>query len=84
MTRPTVLALCASLVLLVAPPQRFARAAEDDAFSDSVQEEDRLICQHVQKALQTGVYEPGRYCPAQEAALWQWHNYLRGIYANAA
>ena len=31
MTRPTVLALCASLVLLVAPPQRFARAAEDDA-----------------------------------------------------
>lgn len=64
-------------------PGNEARAAEDDAFSDSVQEEDRLICQHVQKALETSVYQPGRYCPAQEAALWQWHNHLRGIYANA-
>ncbi|MAL10979.1 MAG: (2Fe-2S)-binding protein [Maricaulis sp.] len=64
-------------------PGNEARAAEDDAFSDSVQEEDRLICQRVQKALETGVYTPGRYCPAQEAALWQWHDYLRGIYADA-
>jgi choline monooxygenase len=57
------------------------RAGEDDAFSDEVQEEDRRICEHVQKALASGAYEAGRLAPAHEAGLWAWHGLLREAYA---
>ncbi|OLF71358.1 (2Fe-2S)-binding protein [Maricaulis sp. W15] len=57
------------------------RAEADDAFSDSVQDEDRMICEHVQKGLASGAYQPGRLSPDQEAGVWHWHNLLRDAYA---
>jgi len=59
------------------------RASEDDRFSDEVQEEDRLICEHVQKGLGCGHYEAGRLSPDQEAGVWHWQNLLREVYAAA-
>jgi choline monooxygenase len=59
------------------------RAAEDLRFSDIVQEEDRTICEHVQKALASGAYTPGRLSPKREAGVWHWQNILRDIYQAA-
>lgn len=60
------------------------RAKEDFKFSDQVQEEDRSICEHVQKGLTSGVYRPGRLSPAREAGVWHWQNLLREQYAQIA
>tara|TARA_R110002073_G_scaffold18859_5_gene69639 strand:+ start:5293 stop:6369 length:1077 start_codon:yes stop_codon:yes gene_type:complete len=60
-----------------------SRAAEDDAFSDTVQAEDRTICEHVQRGLASGAYSPGRLSPSQEAALWHWQNYVRAAHSRA-
>lgn len=59
------------------------RADEDDRFSDGVQDEDRMICEHVQKGLASGHYQPGRLSPDQEAGVWHWQNLLREVYAAA-
>ena len=64
-------------------PGEERRAEEDDVFSDQVQDEDRMICEHVQAALASGAYEPGRISPQHEKGLWAWHEILRGIYAGA-
>jgi choline monooxygenase len=53
------------------------RAGPDDAFSTEVQDEDAMICERVQKGLASGAYTPGRLSPAQESALWHFHNLLR-------
>jgi len=58
-----------------------SRAKEDDKFSDQVQEEDRLICEHVQRGLTSGAYKPGRLSPSQEAGVWHFQNRLRKDYA---
>lgn len=60
-----------------------SRADADDRFSDEVQDEDRLICEHVQKGLGSGRYTPGRLSPSQEAGVWHWHNLLREVYAGS-
>lgn len=62
-------------------PGAEGRASEDLRFSDQVQEEDRLICEHVQKGLASGVYKPGRLSPSREAGVWHWQNLLREAYA---
>jgi choline monooxygenase len=62
-------------------PGAESAAETDDQFSDGVQEEDRLICEHVQKGLVSGVYTPGRLSPDQEAGVWHWQNLLREVYA---
>ncbi|WP_323760512.1 aromatic ring-hydroxylating oxygenase subunit alpha [Maricaulis sp.] len=62
-------------------PGEADRAEADDAFSDRVQDEDRMICEHVQKGLASGAYQPGRLSPDQEAGVWHWHNLLRDAYA---
>ncbi|NNC73044.1 MAG: Rieske 2Fe-2S domain-containing protein [Sphingomonadaceae bacterium] len=59
------------------------RLAEDIAFSDSVQEEDRTICEHVQKALVSGCYEAGRLSPKREAGVWHWQQLLAAAYDEA-
>ena len=61
-------------------PGAEGRAEEDLRFSDLVQEEDRTICEHVQKGLVSGVYRPGRLCPAREGGVWHWQNLLRHAY----
>lgn len=60
-----------------------ARAEKDAAFSALVQEEDRLICEAVQKNLVTGAYVPGRLSPGREGAVWHFQNLLRADYARA-
>lgn len=61
-------------------PGEEARAEEDDVFSSEVQDEDAMICERVQKGLASGAYSPGRLSPAQESALWHFHNLLRRAY----
>lgn len=63
--------------------EALARAAEDNAFSDEIQEEDRIVCEAVQTRLASGAYEPGRLSPAREAGVWHFHNLLRGDYRRA-
>lgn len=60
-----------------------SRADADDRFSDEVQDEDRMICEHVQKGLGSGRYQPGRLSPSQESGVWHWHNLLRQVYAGS-
>jgi len=57
------------------------RLDEDVRFSEEIQEEDRQICERVQKALASGYYTPGRLSPDKEAAVWQWQERLRSQYA---
>lgn len=56
------------------------RAEEDRVFSEAVQEEDRTICEHVQKGLTSGVYRPGRLSPKRESGVWHFQNILRREY----
>jgi choline monooxygenase len=53
------------------------RRARDEAFSDEVQEEDRLICEQVQLGLASGSYLPGRLNPARESAVHHFQELLR-------
>lgn len=64
-------------------PETRARVATDAAFSAAVQEEDRIICETVQKNLVSGAYRPGRLCPKREGAVWHFQNLLRASYAKA-
>ncbi|PIW30070.1 MAG: (2Fe-2S)-binding protein [Rhodobacterales bacterium CG15_BIG_FIL_POST_REV_8_21_14_020_59_13] len=61
-------------------PGEEARAEADDAFSTEVQAEDAMICGRVQQGLASGAYTPGRLSPAQEPAVWHFHNLLRRAY----
>ncbi len=61
-------------------PEQVHRAADDARFSDQVQEEDRRICEHVQKSYASSMYKPGRLSPESESAVWHWHNLLRDAY----
>lgn len=56
------------------------RMEEDIAFSDTVQDEDRAICEQVQRGLASGFYEPGRLSPKRESGVWHWHELLRRAY----
>jgi len=64
-------------------PGEEAKADRDDAFSEEVQGEDRMICERVQKGLESGAYTPGRLSPSQESAVWHFQNLLRRAYAAA-
>jgi choline monooxygenase len=46
------------------------------AFSDTVQEEDRQICEAVQRNLRSRVYDRGRYAPRQEQGVHHFHALL--------
>lgn len=58
-----------------------ARAEKDAEFSALVQDEDRRICEAVQKTLASGSYVPGRLSPAREGAVWHFQNLLRADFA---
>lgn len=58
-----------------------SRRDKDLRFSDQVQEEDRTVCEHIQKAMMSGAYSPARLSPKREANVWHWHNLLREAYA---
>jgi choline monooxygenase len=61
-------------------PAAAARRQADEAFSDAVQEEDRMICEQVQRGLASGSYVPGRLSPRREAAVHHFHEMLRAAY----
>jgi choline monooxygenase len=46
------------------------------AFSDTVQDEDREICEVVQRNLRSRVYDRGRYAPGQEQGVHHFHALL--------
>ena len=46
------------------------------AFSDKVQDEDREICEVVQRNLGSRVYDRGRYAPRQEQGVHHFHALL--------
>ena len=56
--------------------------AADMAFSDHVQREDQLICEQVQRGLESRGYERGRYSVEMEQAVWRFHSLLRQAYAS--
>ncbi len=56
---------------------------EDDlSFSDEVQDEDIEICEHVQKGLNSGIYDVGRLCVKREQGVWHFQEMLRKAYRN--
>ena len=57
-----------------------ARKQADHDFAHQVQGEDIGICEHVQRGLASGSYEPGRLNPLRENALFHFHELLRRAY----
>ena len=61
-----------------------ARRGSDEQFSDAVQDEDRLICEQVQRGLASGSYQPGRLNPKRETALHHFHQLLQRDWRTAS
>ena len=53
---------------------------QDQEFSDEVQNEDVMICEAVQKGLNSGSYEKGRLCMKRESALLHFQQLIRSAY----
>ena len=53
---------------------------QDQSFSDEVQDEDIMICEAVQKGLNSGSYEKGRLCMKRESALLHFQQLIRAAY----
>ncbi|HRQ65615.1 MAG TPA: aromatic ring-hydroxylating dioxygenase subunit alpha [Xanthomonadaceae bacterium] len=64
----------------VEDPDEAARRDRDERFSDEVQEEDRTICEQVQRGLASGSYRPGRLNPLRESAVHHFQELLRQAY----
>jgi choline monooxygenase len=65
-------------------PDMLARRGRDEAFSDEVQDEDREVCEAVQRGLASGSYVPGRLNPRRENAVHHFQELLRRAYRDAA
>jgi len=50
---------------------------KDLAMSDEIQQEDILICEHVQNGLASGSYEQGRLCIKREMGVYHFHELIR-------
>lgn len=57
------------------------RLAADVEYSDRVQEEDREICEHVQRGLSSRAYDRGRFSPEMEVGVYHFQTLLKGAYA---
>lgn len=55
--------------------------AQDQSFSDEVQDEDIMICEAVQKGLDSGSYDKGRLCMKRESGLFHFQQLIRAAYA---
>ena len=58
------------------------RLADDIEVSTLVQAEDAEICEYVQRGLESGEYQRGRYSVSQEVGLWHFHKQMREAYKN--
>jgi choline monooxygenase len=63
-----------------ANPAQVARLAEDVAFSDHVQEEDREICELVQRGLSSRAYDHGRFSVQMETGVHQFQGMIKMAY----
>ncbi|HEX5756849.1 MAG TPA: SRPBCC family protein, partial [Arenimonas sp.] len=61
-------------------PEAEARREADHRFAHEVQDEDIMICEHVQRGLDSGSYAAGRLNPLRENALHHFHELLRAAY----
>lgn len=57
-----------------------ALISQDQTFSDEVQDEDIMICEAVQKGLDSGSYNKGRLCMKRESALYHFQQMMRSAY----
>ena len=57
-----------------------ARRAQDQQFSNEIQDEDINICLAVQRGLQSGSYHAGRLCPKREAGVKHFQDLLKVAY----
>ncbi len=53
---------------------------QDQIFSDEVQDEDVMICEAVQKGLDSGSYDKGRLCLKREMGLYHFQELVRAAY----
>jgi choline monooxygenase len=58
-------------------PSAIPKIEEDIRYSDSVQREDIMICEHVQKGLESGAYDRGRFSVEMESAVHHFQSYLK-------
>ena len=56
---------------------------QDQSFSDEVQDEDIMICEAVQKGLNSGSYQTGRLCMKRETGLYHFQELIRKAYRQA-
>ncbi|MEZ5470675.1 MAG: aromatic ring-hydroxylating dioxygenase subunit alpha [Marinicella sp.] len=56
--------------------------AQDQSFSDEVQDEDIMICEAVQKGLNSGSYDRGIICQKREKGLQHFQQLIRRAYAS--
>ncbi|MCX7553042.1 aromatic ring-hydroxylating dioxygenase subunit alpha [Marinicella sp. S1101] len=59
---------------------REALIEQDRVFSDEVQDEDIMICEAVQKGLDSGSYDKGRLCMKRETGLYHYQELIRAAY----
>ena len=57
-----------------------ARIDEDVAYSDTVQQEDREICERVQQGLGSRAYDRGRFSVQMEEGVWAFQGMLKRYY----
>ena len=50
---------------------------EDTRYSDSIQQEDIEICEHVQRGLESEAYDKGRFSPEMESAVYHFQTLLK-------
>ena len=63
-----------------AAPGQAERIAEDVAYTDSVQQEDREICEQVQRGLSSRAYDRGRFSVAMESGVYHFQQLLKASY----
>ena len=61
-----------------------ARLEADHEYSAKVQEEDREICEQVQKGLGSRAYDRGRFSPEMEEGVWHFQTLIKGAYRGLA
>jgi phenylpropionate dioxygenase-like ring-hydroxylating dioxygenase large terminal subunit len=57
------------------------RIEKDIRFSDEVQQEDIMICEKVQKGLESKGYEKGRFSPHEEVGVYHFQTLLKNFYS---
>jgi choline monooxygenase len=61
-------------------PGQAARIEADVAYSDTVQREDREICERVQQGLRSRAYDRGRFSVEMESGVYQFQQLLKASY----